>query len=372
MLAIGSALRARGHAVCVLTHCAYSQLVRGAGLSFLSLDHQEEFDRFIEDLPLLQSPPGSATFAVRHLLRNASPECDILMEKCKHAESIIVERHMSSFSSRVVAEKLGIPLITVFTTISQVNTLALLSELCENTLAIHINRFRSEFGLTPVLDWRAWLQCSRAIGAWPPWFASLRATQHSDVEVVGFLTHDDSEAGDIPAPLQELLRSNLVVLITGGTGRWVPDAKFYEVCASACHLAGYVGVLVTRHHQLVPEPLPPRIMWFDSLPFASAIPRFSLVIHHGGAGTIARTTISGIPQLVLACGGDRPDNGEQLEQLGIGARVLLSDWCPEIVAHLIRTLSESNEIRENCKLIAKRAREVDPATLASKIVEESL
>ena len=55
------------------------------------------------------------------------------------------------------------------------------------------------------------------------------------------------------------------------------------------------------------------------IPHELIFPRCSLVIHHGGCGTVCSAISAGVPQVVIPCYFDQFAWGDRIEHLGIGA-----------------------------------------------------
>jgi hypothetical protein len=64
-LRIDDRLKARGHSVTLLSHCSYRSMAAQAGLDFAALDALWEHGWFIQDGPLLDTPPGFTQFIRR-------------------------------------------------------------------------------------------------------------------------------------------------------------------------------------------------------------------------------------------------------------------------------------------------------------------
>jgi UDP:flavonoid glycosyltransferase YjiC (YdhE family) len=241
-----------------------------------------------------------------------------------------------------------------------------------DVLAGEINALRNRVGLPNVADWAAFARFpQRNIGAWPAWFAPPEPEwpQELNLTLPGFLTMDELEEGDIPAGLENFLQDGEApVLIAGSTGTYL-NKGFYTACVDGCRLAGRRAILVTRFPELVPNPLPEQIKWFSSLPFASLMPRMAAVIHHGGLGTLARTMHSGIPQLVLAVGSDRPDNAQRVQRLGIGEYLPPAQWKPEPISESLNRLIDSSVTHTRCQEMAAQIRVDDPALVIKNVVD---
>ncbi|GAA0532735.1 glycosyl transferase [Saccharopolyspora subtropica] len=63
--------------------------------------------------------------------------------------------------------------------------------------------------------------------------------------------------------------------------------------------------------------LPENVVPTGFLPFSTVLPRCSLVVHHGGAGTIAACLAYGVPQLVLPAYGENRESADQLTRRGV-------------------------------------------------------
>ena len=370
MLQIGSALKARGHKVTLITSSYYAGLAAQVGIEFAALDSAEEFQRFTEDLSLLHTPQGQIAFFQQHTLPKVLIEYELIRARYIAGETVLVAYHLYGIAAQIAAEKLGIPIVRLFTAVGQLTGIPFLEEFCSSALAGYINQIRATIGLPPVHDWHAWLRYpQQSIAAWPAWYAAPDASWPLNAVPIGFLMLDEAETGDLPAELQHILEHDEPpILITGGTGTFL-KSEFYAVGAEACRLLDRPGVLAAQYPQLVPRSLPDRVTWFRHLPFASVMPRMAAVIHHGGTGTLARALSAGIPQLLLAAGTDRPDSAIRLQHLGIAEYLPLSQWRPDLVAAALRRLLGSPSVRERCGELSRWLHEGDPEGSGCAVIE---
>jgi rhamnosyltransferase subunit B len=373
-LAIGSALKGRGHDVTLLSHCFYEGAARKAGFNFATWDTLDEFERFIDDIPLLHTPQGLPAFFRQHILPTTLVEYDLIRAHCRLEDTVLIARHASSIAAQMVAEKLDIPFVSVFTAVAQATTVSILGEFYRHILAADVNQARAQAGLPPVDDWHAWLRYpQRSIATWPDWFAAPESSWPAGVVPIGFVMHDGTETGELPEQVQEILEDDVPpVLITGGTGIWALEAKFYRVSAEVCRLLSRQALLVTRYERLVPSDLPVEVTWFKYLPFASLMPHVEAIIHHGGTSVLVRAMAEGIPQLALAQGGDRPDTAVRLERLGVAKALLPSQWQPDVMAATFCDLMASSVVQARCRELAQRLRDADPMALACEVIESAL
>ena len=373
-LEIGRIARARGHRVTLLSHARYAAAARRADLPFVALDAEADFERFVLDGPLLNQPRGIPEFFRRHCLPRVRCEYERIVERCGRDDTVLVARHVASIADLLMAETGRMPVVRLFTAASQVATFGLVEELFQHVLAADVNGICAAIGLSGIDDWRAWLAApADNIGGWPWWFAPGNPADRVTVRAVGFLQHDPSETGDLPPRARARLRDGGLppILISGGTGVFL-GAAFYAAAAAACRLLNRRALLVTRHRELVPTPLPEGVEWFASLPFADVMPRVAAVIHHGGVGTLARALLAGTPQFVLPMGGDRPDNAARLRQLGVGDYLLPFAWGPRSIAAGVRELLASRDVRARCRALAQRMAAERPGDAACDVIDAAL
>lgn len=373
LVQIGGRLRERGHEVTLLSHSRYGELAASTGLEFDALDDDEAYARFIEDGPLLNSPRGVAEFLRRHYFPVVPLEYERIRERCRRAHSVVVTRHLFDVGARLAAEKLKVPLLWIFVAPSQLLNGAIREELFLRVIADDVNRLRDELGFPSVADWHGWLAYpGRNPALWPDWFASYDSSWCAEAVPVGFVVDNRGEAANLPDEVQAILDGGEApVLITGGTGTFL-GSGFYAVSAEACRLARRRAILVTRHDTQVPQNLPDSVRRFQFLPLGKLMPSMESVIHHGGRGTLSCALASGIPQVILASGADRPDNALRLRRLGVAAYLPPPLWSPTAVARELGRLAQSPIVRERCRELARLVAAADSLTAACELIESSL
>lgn len=65
-------------------------------------------------------------------------------------------------------------------------------------------------------------------------------------------------------------------------------------------------------------PQPTRVRVEPYIDFEVALPRASVVLHHGGSSLLTQSVLAGVPQIVLPMGADQPFNAETVARLGLG------------------------------------------------------
>ena len=368
---VGEELKRRGHQVSLLTHCGYEARAKSSSLDFVALDSPQEYERFLGDQELLNSPRGIPQFLRRYSLSRALGDYQVVSQQCKANNSIIVTRDLFDLAPRLAAEKLQLPVRWMFGNPSQVDTWSLREQLFSQLLGPEINRIRFALGLPSTLLANCEFgYSSLGVALWPEWFAEPNANYRIPVVPVGFIRQDDAPGLEIPPIIERVLDCGKpTVLITAGTGMYL-GSEFYDVATKACELVDCAGIAVTQHSAQLPEDRRSCVSWVGMLPFRKLMQRVRLVIHHGGLGTLACAMAAGIPQLVLPKGADRPDNAARLQNLGIAEFLPPPKWRPELIAQSLMRLLSSPTVAEKCRTIADRLKDQDGTQLACQAIEQ--
>ena len=367
----GQELTNRGHRVTLITHCVYEARAKNRSLDFVALDSPQEYEKFLEDQELLNTPRGIPEFLRRHSLSRALGEYQLVSQQCESKNSIIVTRDLFDLVPRLVAEKLRLPLRWIFGFPSQVETWSLREQLFSQLLRSEINKIRSTLGLqASSLGSCDFGYPTIGVALWPEWFAESKADSPIRVVPVGFLREDDATEEDFPPAITRILNGGKpAVLITAGTGTYI-GPEFYQAAVKACELLNFAGIAVAQHATQLPKDCHPCVRWIGILPFRKLMQHIRVVIHHGGLGTLACAMEAGIPQLVLPKGADRPDNAARLQKLGVAEVLPPPKWRPELIAEALMRLVSSPMVAEKCRTVADRLRDKDGAEAACQVIEQ--
>lgn len=368
---VGGELKNRGHQVTLMTHCRYEARAKSSSLDFVALDSPQEYEKFLGDQELLNSPRGIPDFLRHHSLSRALADYRLVSQQCKGDNSIIVTRDLFALVPRLAAEKLRLPLRWMFGNPSQVATWSLREQLFSRLLRSEINGVRVALGLpsTPLASCEFGYS-SLGVALWPKWFAEPNPNYPVPVTPVGFIREEDAPGVDIPPTIERVLNCGKpTVLISAGTGMYL-GSKFYDVTAKACELVDCAGIVVTQHSAQLPEDCRSCVSWVGMLPFRKLMQQVRVVIHHGGVGTLACAMEAGIPQLVLPKGADRPDNAARLQNLGVAESLPPPEWQPELIANALMRLLSSPMVAEKCRTLADRLKDQDGTQAACQVIEQ--
>ncbi|WP_239161300.1 glycosyltransferase [Acrocarpospora phusangensis] len=355
---LGGELRRAGHDVTLFSHAPFAERAARAGLDFVAVDTDAGYARHMADTTALigtRDLSWADLFRRHGLYGQLAWEVREMAARHRPGDTVLIGRHTSTFSVRFAAELLGAPAVWVALSPSQLMLVGMAVHSCRTQLAPGMDTVRRDLGLNPVTDWRAWFrEVDLELGLWPEWFDEAGLRTPARVVRTGFVVPDESPGETLPAAAEELLAER-PVLLTGGTSR-MQDRGFYEAAVGGC--AGRRVMLVARHADLLPDPLPGGMTWFPRLPFREVVPKVSALVHHGGVGTLTRGLAAGVPQVILADTVDRPDNAARLAGAGLAAWLPSSRWNPGEVSAAVAAAVADTGYLERCRKITG---DLDPA-----------
>jgi UDP:flavonoid glycosyltransferase YjiC (YdhE family) len=320
-IALGRALRERGHEVTIETWEERREAVEGAGLGFAAA---EEYRMFPPPDP--DSPEGA------HAAEAAKALLPLLGEMRPHA----VVSDILTLAPALAAEKAGVPLATLIPHIYPVVEPGLpffavglrpprtpvgravwrTGQRALNIGLEHgrrdLNRQRARLDLAPVERFHGGISPDLAlIGTFPQLEYPRRWP--AGVEVTGPMTFE------IPHPEIELPPGDEpLVLIAPSTAH---DSGNHLVRTALEGLAEEPVRVVATTNRVVPQSpieVPANAILVDWLSYSQLMPTASLVVSHGGHGTVARALGSGTPVLVCPIIGDMSETAMRVSWAGCG------------------------------------------------------
>ena len=210
----------------------------------------------------------------------------------------------TDFGSMVAAERLGLPHVTVL-------VLAARSFATRELVAQPLDALRAQHGLAP--DPRLeMLARDLVLAPFPPSYRDPAAPLPPNTQAYRPQSARIDERAEPP-----------LVYFTLGTVFTFECGDLYErVLAALAALP--VEAVATVGRRLDPDelgPQPPHVRVERYVPQAELLPRASVVVSHGGSGSVLGALAHGVPMVLLPLGADQPFNAERCAQLGV-ARVL--------------------------------------------------
>lgn len=366
---LAAALRDRGHEAFLFTHSAFVERFRRSGVPIIPFDTREQHEAFMLEGTLLNDPRTAAECFRRHFLPRIVAECRLIEQLCEPCRTVLVTSDTPGLSARIVAERTGASCVSMLLYPAHVTTMSLCEEFLMRSFGADLGGIRSELKMAGLRSVRSWFRAPRLhLAVWPEWFASVTAGSLRRLEYAGFLWQDDATDAEVAESRTALGMSRRRVLITGGTGNF-GTPEFFERCLEACGRLGIEPVVIGNG--VVRGASERRgLTWTASVPsLARLMASASLVIHHGGLGTIGQALAAGVPQLIGAAGGDRPNNGALVERLGAGISLPRRCWDVEAVAAAAARLGAGGQIAGRCAEVAGWMRREDAEARALAALE---
>jgi MGT family glycosyltransferase len=319
-IALARALAGRGHEVVVETWERWREAVEEIGLGFTAAEKYRVFPT---------PPPGSDG-------PSAATAARALMPFMEDMRPDVVVSDILTLAPALAAEAAGVPRATLIPHIYPVQEDGLpffgfglvaartpvgravwragrpLLETGLRRGRRELNAERAELGLPPVERFHGGISEELALVAtysqleYPRrWPAYARITGPMFFE----LSHGDIELPEGDAPL---------VLVASSTSQ-DPDHHLLRTVLKALADEPVKVAATTNREGVAPGiPVPANAVVVDWLSYSQVMPLASLVICHGGHGTVARALAEGVPVLVCPAIGDMAETGARVDWAGVG------------------------------------------------------
>jgi rhamnosyltransferase subunit B len=394
-IALGLALRARGHRATILSNPYFQPLIEQQGLGFVPLGTIEDFESALDD-PNLWHPRRGFKVVAQRMMVPAIAEIYRAIEAHADAGTVVAASGIS-FGARVAQEKLGLPTATVHLQPAIIRSLVdqgMLGYLrisasqpmwfkralfrvidwaaIDHHLKGPLNEFRATLGLAPVdrvlHRWMHSPQC--VIGFFPEWFAQPQSDWPPHTHLVGFPLWDGG-GGPMPTSreAEDFLESGEAPIIFTPGSAAATMQRFFSTSVETARRLGVRAMLVTNFASQLPRDLPKGVRAFGYVPFSEALPRAALLVYHGGIGTLAQTIKAGTPHLVVPCAHDQFDNGWRIEQLGLGRSIPQTRYGAARAVDAIRAILADGPMRARAREYAAKVDSVSALTRACLLIE---
>jgi UDP:flavonoid glycosyltransferase YjiC (YdhE family) len=373
MIALGRALRARGHEVTLQTWRRWQQSVEREGLLFAAAPEYQVFPSGSEPLDFYEAVVHAARETLP-LVRAVSPHvvvADVLTlapalaaeldgRRCATLIPHVYPHHERDFpvyslGGRMASSALGRAIWRGAQRPVQKGLRRGRAEL---------NGTRARLGLAPQPHLHSGISRELALVATFPQLEYPRRWP-AHAHVVGPLMweppSDDVEppAGDEP-----------LVLIAPSTAQ---DPDHHLLHAALDGLADApVRVLATWNRRLPSRalPVPANAMVVDWVRYSSVMPQCDVVVCHAGHGTLVRALASGAAVVACPAVGDMNENAARVDWAGAGVRVPRRFVSARVLRFAVMRAIEDPSIRERAREMARWASEHDSGAVATALIEK--
>jgi len=372
-IALGRALAARGHEVVVETWEERRSAVEGAGLGFAAAEEYRMFP-----------PPDPDSADGAHAAEAARALLPLLEELHPH----VVVSDILTLAPTLAAEAAGVPLATLIPHIYPViepglpffsvglqpprtglgrrvwraGSRALDAGLEHGRR--DLNRQRDRLGLPALEHFHGGISPDLALVATLPQLEYPRRWP-AGVEVTGPMTFE------LPYPDIELPPGNApLVLVAPSTAH---DSNNRLVRTALRALAREPVRVVATTNRVVPQrpiDVPANAVLVDWLSYSQVMPAASLVVSHGGHGTVARALASGTPVLISPFTGDMSETAMRVTWAKAGLSLPWRLCQPAPLRWAARSILRDPSFADRAAEIAAWARNHDGAARGAELVED--
>ncbi len=373
MLALGSRLAARGHAVCFETWSRWREPVQDAGMRFVAAPELPVFPTRERPLSPYEAV-ARATGQTRAAVAEGSPD--------------VIVHDILTLAPALAGELEGVPVATLVPHLYPAAApgsppYALGARLPRSSAGTalwralqhpaqaglrrgrrELNDVRAKLGLAPVTRLHGGISSRLCILATFPALEYPRRWA-PEVHVVGPLIWEppfheiELPPGDLP-----------LVLVAPSTAQ-DPDHRLLR--AALLGLAGEpVRVLATTNRRSPRSPIevPANARLLDWVSYARTMPGCALVVCHAGHGTLARALASGCPVVAVPHSGDMGENAARVDWAGVGVRLPWRALHPATVRLAARRALRDPARAVRARALAQWASANDGPSRAAELVEE--
>jgi MGT family glycosyltransferase len=212
-----------------------------------------------------------------------------------------------------------------------------------------LQRLRASFGL-PERDIQGWMDRYLVLMPFPSSLTTVGDPIGPTTHYVRTMPPDVAEGG-LPPWLDEIGSRPLVYLSLGTAfnGARGPEI-FSKLLAGLRDLDAEVVLTVGR--DLEPGtfgPQPAHIHLERFLPLGPLLPHCSLVLFHGGSGTLVQAVAHALPMVILPLGADQPDNAVRCAELGVSRTLDQADLTPEQIREVVLDVLHTPSYRQSAE-----------------------
>lgn len=372
-IALGRALAARGHEVVVETWEERRAAVEGAGLGFAAAEEYRMFP-----------PPDPDSAEGQHAAEAARALLPLLEDFRPH----VAVSDILTLAPTLAAERAGVPLATLIPHIYPVVEPGLpffaiglrkprtplgraVWRTGQRALDVgleqgrqDLNRQRERLGLPPTERFHGGISPDLALVATYPQLEYPREWP-AGVRVTGPMSFEQ------PYPEIELPPGRLpLVLVAPSTAHDSDNQLVRTALAALAEEPVRVVATTNRVKPQQPVEVPANAVLVDWLSYSQLMPAASLVVSHGGHGTVARALGAGTPVLISPITGDMSETAMRVDWAGAGLSLPWRLCRPAALRWAARRLLHEPAFTARAEEIALWGRENDGAQRGAELVED--
>lgn len=242
-----------------------------------------------------------------------------------------------------------------------------------------MNAVRAALDLPPTRDniiFDAGRSADLYLGLYSPLLSPRQGDAAPNFDVIGYAAYDSETGG--PSALAPELEAFLqagpapLAFTLGSAAVNIPGDFYVESLKAARRLGRRAVLLVGSGGDRDLAAGDPNILVADYAPFSLLFPRAAAVVHQGGIGTVHQALRSGRPQLVVPHLGDQYDNAARVVRLGCGRSLARRRYRSDTVAVALAALLKDPRISICAETVASKMEIQDGAVAAADSISRLL
>jgi UDP:flavonoid glycosyltransferase YjiC (YdhE family) len=368
-ISLSRALAARGHEVIVETWPQWKETVEGVGLGFQSAEAYQVFPPPKSGFP----GGGEAALALMPLLERFEPDV-LVNDILTVAPALAAEKYGCRWGTLIPhvypVQESGQPFFAVGALPPRTRlgrrVWSATDHLLEKGLETgrdDLNAQREVAGLPPTGRFHGGISPDLAMVATFPQLEYPRRWP-TGVHVTGPMPFE------IPHPDIELPPGGDPLVLVAPSTSQDPGNRLVRSALEA--LGGQPVRVVATTNRVVPDrpiEVPSNAILVDWLSYSQLMPQASLIICHGGHGTVARALSEGVPVLTCPAAGDMNETAARITWAGVGLSVRWSLVGSRSLRWAVAELLENPTFRERAAGFAVWARAHDGSAAGAALVE---
>lgn len=401
-LALGKALKARGHEPVVCTNPYFEGLVREAGLEFRPLGERFELSKAAQTPGAMSPFLGPIKLMQKLILPEVERGIGQMESHVRELKPDVCVLHPIALGGPIVCERMGLPWVGValapvcwfngndavaYGPMDPVRPAKWIvrANLIGGRIVTRyffdrpLNRIRAKLGMRPVRDQFRTLNTGGVVnlGMWSPEYRPRLDGDPATGRIVGFPWFDRvGAAEDYWGQIERFLDEgkgpeDMPLVFTMGTAAVHVAGKYFEVAAQTAHTMGRRAILLCGKPEYAPVTLPKGVVAFPYAPFSKVFPRGLVNVHHCGIGTTAQALRAGRPMLCVPMAHDQFDNAARCERLGVALSVQHRKVAVDKMYNALTRIVGDPSFAQNAARIAEAMKGEDGAAKTVEVLEEA-
>jgi len=395
-VAVGIALRKRGHEVLLVTNPHAREKVIGAGLAFQPFGRELDITEIANNPDMMDERRGPQTVWRDFILPEIPAMIETVDGVCGNFRPDVALSHHIYFGTQWLCRARGIPCAqtalcpmvlfsardgSVYRSWEPIDPPLWYARLRRPVARLilrrfldgQINRLRRAYGFSAVRNafLRGTHETDLTLGLWSPHFRPPQSDDPPCARICGFCWFDrqlDQECD--PHELDDFFRTGSppIVYCLGSTAVHVAE-DFYHHAAEACRLLKRRGLLLTGRQNNGHLHLDENVRAVAYAPLSVVAARGCATVHHGGVGTTGHAMRAGKPTVILPFAHDQFDNAARARRLGVSATLSRREVSAVALAQTLRPLLDDPGFAERATALGAKLDREDGAEVAADHLE---